>query len=659
MFIHLFILYLFIIPNIVHSQCYSKSSQTWICDGNYKPNNLTYQTIFDSHELENFFLNNYQKAIFRLDNYPLTLRLLNASGNTFQSIIMTSKNRIRSKLRQLILDSNNLEQFNIDTIVLPYSLEKISLANNRLKIIDARLFTHLKNLIEIDLRNNQLKRILPHLLLGRNINLDNNPLDCQCTSEEYRRICEKATSIKQKTIESNNCMAPYYQAPIHDRPLPAYFRFSTIILICPISAQPPPVIIWLTPFGNLTSINSTSIDLLSSNGNDEPIYVTITALAGPFTARTQHTLHAFNGSRLSVTQTRAALQNRISCSGINMLGSYTYEFDFDIETYVQRRALWHIIYTTAFGFFMALVAGALCVTLKRTYYHDDNLKTPPIYPTMTPNSAARTPPNFELNQWLSLAAANISGTLEQVRDKLRLGVQQVSEHMGQTMGRATELFTYGVQHAGGTIRQAAETSAAYLQSIRETSQQRLNTMRVQTISSLRNPGHLMRAGMNMLTTQVNSLRDYCGVTAGNPHPSDYAFQQQQLHHLQNSPGPISYIRPNQITTIIEEDEANGEPTTMINGMDRTPYVGHTLSSVPANASGIGQLDAADNSVLLALENFNEPTSGNIVIDNDILIARGQMSAGIGTFRDYIRDIDDDLIDEPERLIIYGDRRSHC
>ncbi|CAF4824820.1 unnamed protein product, partial [Rotaria magnacalcarata] len=80
---------------------------------------------------------------------------------------------------------------------------------------------------------------------------------------------------------------------------------------------------------------------------------------------------------------------------------------------------------------------------------------------------------------------------------------------------------------------------------------------------------------------VNSLRDYCGVTAGNPHPSDYAFQQQQLHHLQNSPGPISYMRPNQITTIIEEDEANGEPTTMINGMDRTPYVGHTLSSVPA------------------------------------------------------------------------------
>jgi hypothetical protein len=175
------------------------------------------------------------------------------------------------------------------------------------------------------------------------------------------------------------------------------------------------------------------------------------------TARTEHTLHAFNETHLSVTHARAALQHRISCSGVNMLGVYTYEFNFDIETYVQNRAIWEIIYTMSFGIFLALVGGASCVTLKRTYYNVNHLETPPIYPTMTPNSAARTPPNFELNQWLSLAAANISGTLEQVRDKLRLGVQQVSEHMGQTMGRASELFNYGVHHAGGTIRQAAET----------------------------------------------------------------------------------------------------------------------------------------------------------------------------------------------------------
>lgn len=197
MFIHL---YLFILPTIVYSQCYSTLSQTWICNGYSKSNNFTYETILNNQEFENFFLFNYQLKIFQIDNYPLTLRVLNASGNEFQSIIITSKNRQKSNLRQLILQSNHLEQFHIDTIILPNSLEKISLANNQLKILDARIFSHLKNLIEIDLRNNQLKRILPQLLINKNIILDFNPLDCQCTSEIYRSLCEKSTTIKQRTV---------------------------------------------------------------------------------------------------------------------------------------------------------------------------------------------------------------------------------------------------------------------------------------------------------------------------------------------------------------------------------------------------------------------------------------------------------------------------
>jgi Leucine-rich repeat (LRR) protein len=200
MLIHLFFLYYFTIPTIVYSQCYSTLSPTWICDGHIKSNDFTYQTILNNQQFENFILTNYQIEIFKIDNYPLTLRLLNASQNQFQTIIITSKNRYKSNLRQLILESNNIEQFNIDTIILPDSLEKISLANNRLKILDARLFSHLKYLTEIDLRNNQLKRILPQLLLNRNIKLDYNPLDCQCTSEAYRIVCEKATSIKQRNV---------------------------------------------------------------------------------------------------------------------------------------------------------------------------------------------------------------------------------------------------------------------------------------------------------------------------------------------------------------------------------------------------------------------------------------------------------------------------
>jgi hypothetical protein len=199
------------------------------------------------------------------------------------------------------------------------------------------------------------------------------------------------------------------------------------------------------------------------------------------------------------------------------------------------------------------------------------------------------------------------------------------------------------------------SSAAYLHSFRETSQHRLNTMRVQTLSSLRNPGHFMRAGMNILTTQVNSLRDYCGVTTGHPLPSNYLFQQQQLHDLRHSPMPTSHLRQNRITTISEEDESMVESTSLMTSLDRIPYVGHTSSTVPANASGIGRLNTADNSVLLALNNFNQP----LINDNGNLLAQGQMSAGIGTFHGYIHDHDDDLIIEPERLIIYGEQRPAC
>ena len=189
------------IPILVDSQCYSRSSQTWICNDRYQINNITYETIFNNKPLTELILTNYQLPIFKLDQYPLSLRVFNASHNRFQTVIITAKHRYTSNLRQLILESNQIEQFNLDTIVLPQSLEKISLANNRLKILDARLFAHLTRLNEIDLRNNQLRRVLPQLLIGRNVRLDQNPLDCQCTLDAYRTMCERATSIK--TIQVN------------------------------------------------------------------------------------------------------------------------------------------------------------------------------------------------------------------------------------------------------------------------------------------------------------------------------------------------------------------------------------------------------------------------------------------------------------------------
>ncbi|CAF1676113.1 unnamed protein product [Rotaria magnacalcarata] len=603
MFLKLLFIGIVTLPPIAHGLCYSNLSQTWICDSYYalnttKATRIDYQSVLLNENFENLFVKNYHWSIFIIDQYPLTLELLNASNNKIQTIIITPQNRYRSNLRQLILESNNIRQFNSDTIMLPQSLEIISLANNLLEILDARIFSNLKKLIKLDLKNNQLKRVLPELLLNIMIDLNNNPLNCQCTTEFYRRICEKFTNLKRSSTENNNCMAPYYDSQKLDSHPACYLRFSKFTLTCPIDAQPPPMIIWSTPFGNLTSINSSSIDLILFN-NDQPFYRKLKTFAGPFSARTRHILYAFNTNQLSVTQARASLQHHLSCSGINMLGVYTHTFDFDIDTYAEKHALWIIIFTMSFGLFMSLIGGLICIILKRTYYYrGDHLKTPPVYPTMTPNSAARTPPNFEVNQWLSSAAANITETLEQVRDKLRLGVQQ----------------------AGGTIRQAAETSAAYLQSIR-----------VQTLSSLRNSGQFMRAGMNMLTTQVNSLRDYCGMTTGNLIPANYLLQQQQFHNLQQSNSLVLYLHNNQMPIISEDRESLIESESLMPFQDRSPYAGYIASTVLANGSGIGQLDTAANSALTTLNNFNQDTV--TIIDDENLRMEGHMIGGIGTFHD--------------------------
>lgn len=208
MFLKLLFIYILILPSIVHSLCYSNLSKTWICDDSYKSNitksfRVDYHSTLLNEQFENLYLKNHDLSIFIIDQYPSTLYLFNASNNYFQTIIITSKQRYRSNLRQLILESNNIRQFNSDTITLPESLEIISLANNLLEILDARLFSHLKKLIKIDLRNNKLKRILPELLSSINIDLNNNPLDCQCTPEFYRTKCEKSTNLNQSTVRKD------------------------------------------------------------------------------------------------------------------------------------------------------------------------------------------------------------------------------------------------------------------------------------------------------------------------------------------------------------------------------------------------------------------------------------------------------------------------
>lgn len=198
-------IFLLTLPTLVYSFCYSNSSEIWICDAlnSTKTIKYDYLTVLNNQECEQLYITNYILPILIINYYSLKLDILNVSHNEIQTIIIISNNHFQSNLRQLILESNHLRQFNSDTILLPQSLEIISLANNQLEILDARVFSRLGNLTELDLRNNQLKRILPKLLLHTNVHLNNNPLDCQCTPEFYRIVCENSTNLKPSLVRSN------------------------------------------------------------------------------------------------------------------------------------------------------------------------------------------------------------------------------------------------------------------------------------------------------------------------------------------------------------------------------------------------------------------------------------------------------------------------
>ena len=206
MYIGVLLICLSALVSRVRSECVSKSSQTWSCDHrrstptSNETEKFDYDVLLHNQQFERFFLKNYQLIVLTIDQYPSNLRLFNASGNSFSSVAITTRHRDDSNLRSLILERNNLRQLNPEEVYFPRSLERISLANNRLEVLDARLFSRLPNLKQLDVRNNQLKRLLPQLLVQIRVRLNNNPLECECTPEDYRIVCENATNAKRRPV---------------------------------------------------------------------------------------------------------------------------------------------------------------------------------------------------------------------------------------------------------------------------------------------------------------------------------------------------------------------------------------------------------------------------------------------------------------------------
>lgn len=190
---HISIFIVFGFLPLAAGRCWLDSDSVLVCQRfPDEKETLELKTIFNEEHFHKFSLTGYRWDHLILDDFPSSAVFLNLSGNVFSKLIINKTFALSSKLRQLILESNNLEQMNIHQIYFPPSLERISLANNRLKAIDVRLFSRLRNLTELDLRNNLLKRISPDIVHRFSVRLDGNPLDCHCTSLAYKEMCQRA-----------------------------------------------------------------------------------------------------------------------------------------------------------------------------------------------------------------------------------------------------------------------------------------------------------------------------------------------------------------------------------------------------------------------------------------------------------------------------------
>jgi hypothetical protein len=168
-------------------------------------------------------------------------------------------------------------------------------------------------------------------------------------------------------------------------------------------------------------------------------------------------------------------------------------------------------------------------------------------------------------------------------------------------------------------------SVSYIQSFYELSQQRLNSMCFQTLTSLRD-------GMTIFNTQSNSLRDYCGEMTELPSIPHHSLYQQQ--HSSDSHYPLalttsSYgMRPT-VAQPMENVRSPEEDPSML-------YVGHTLPTLSTGASILGQLSWATDSVSLAMDNFQTGFISCSTDETENSPLRGCISTGIGTFHDQTR-----------------------
>ncbi|XP_064610313.1 leucine-rich repeat-containing protein 4B-like [Liolophura sinensis] len=470
------------------------------------------------------------------------LRHLDLSGNQIHKMPSQLFAQLHS-LESVMLQENLIKNLPLELFSGQGKLKLLNLCDNKISFLHHEQFVNLSALESLDVSNNNLKAVPEEVVADfarlKNVNLHSNPWDCSCSvgplvrllhtssapSMQSPPLCRSPQKYRSKVLtelsmDAVNCSVPVIISVSESVDVIYNSKFS---LTCQAEGFPKPAILWTLPVGDFFGHpsdyhlldQSELVQVFSDN-----LYVFSDHL------QRTHVTSPVHG-QITVNGMRGALSGNYTCTAINPAGNDTVHVTVSVHTGLPVAYSGSLLFsaelTSAFivcGFFIGLISYIVnrcrSQTEKKSVDEtdenkgasevmdvesegtstvrdfDDNLDgdedddsqvpgTSPLLSTGTSPGKCRTPTGEDYDKFAAEFPENIRETLDDVRWRLRHGVERNIER---------------VRHQVMTIK---SSGSQYIDTIRSSSSNAANRVRAGVVM-----------GMEQVKCGVQSIKEFCG-----------------------------------------------------------------------------------------------------------------------------------------------------
>lgn len=500
--------------------------------------------FYRNTNLTNLSLSNNGIQTFVADFFSelLSLRHLDLSSNQIHQIPSQLFSQLHN-LESAMLQENLLNNLPLESFSQQGKLKLLNLSDNKISFLHHEQFVNLSALESLDVSYNNLKAVPEEVVADfarlKRLNLHKNDWDCSCSVGPLVRLlhsssapamqssplCRSPQKFKGKTlmelsVDAVNCSAPVIFSV--SEPMDVIYN-SKFSLTCQAEGFPKPTILWTVPIGDFFGHpsgyhlldQSELVQVFSDN-----MYVFSDHL------QRTHVTSPVHGE-ISVNGMRGALSGNYTCTAINPAGVDSVNVTVSVHTGLPVAYSGSLLFsaelTSAFivcGFFIGLISYIVnrCrgQTEKKAVDEtdenegvsedmdiesegtsvvkdfDDKLDgdedddspvpgTSPLLAARTSPGKCQTPTGEEYDKFAAEFPENIRETLDDVRWRLRHGVERNIER---------------VRHQVMTIK---SSGSQYIDTIRSSSSNAANRVRAGVVM-----------GMEQVKYGVLSIKEFCG-----------------------------------------------------------------------------------------------------------------------------------------------------